>query len=152
MHFKQLLPLLVLILVSCGKEADERIPSGLEKPLWSSSNQFYATFPIQKNETVNYPVWSPHIYNQNRKIEYIDEKSDLSGYHMSYFEWSPENILWLYNSDSGKVYFYQKFDGAWSKKLYLPKQAKFHPTGEIGKKFKTSLYWQYDEEEAQKSN
>jgi hypothetical protein len=79
--------------------------------------------PIGKtNNDLYYPVWTPTILDAGGNLLYRDGSSTLSGFHDSYWQWSQgqgeHDIFWVYDSDTGHVFYYRESDGEWIKRRY----------------------------------
>jgi hypothetical protein len=60
-------------------------------------------------------VWKVTISDQDGKLLYKDENSELVGYLNAYWLWDGQDRVWLYNSDTGQVFFWELSDGEWPK-------------------------------------
>ena len=85
----------------------------------SPSGNYILTVPIEKSIATSnyhgYRVWMVTIRNVNNKIEYKDKESNFLGHFNSYWVWDKDDRVWLYNSDNGNVYFWEKLNETWEK-------------------------------------
>lgn len=92
--------------------------------------------PIGKtNDDLYCPVWTPTILDVEGSLLYRDESSTLSGFHNSCWQWSPgpedRDIFWVYDSDTGYVFYYRESEGKWIKRQYFGKPDAPGPPGII---------------------
>jgi hypothetical protein len=64
------------------------------------------------------PAWIVAISDASGKLEYQDTDSDFIGTLMVYWCWDQEDRVWLYNSDDGKVWYWERKEGMWLKTLW----------------------------------
>jgi len=131
-----LISLVILTLFSCISKTNN---DGQKQGLISPSGNFKVYMPIRKsNKRLSSPVWTPIIKNYKGQIVYIDETSNLSGHHNSYWDWNINNlnydILWVYNSDDGSVLIFYRSYGKWGKCYFDIKKGKLIPPKIINKK------------------
>jgi hypothetical protein len=112
---------------------------GQKQPLRSPSGKYTVEMPIShSNYNLHYPVWTPTIKNKNGESIYTDNLSTLSGYHNSYWDWNEDNlgndVLWVYNSDTGRVFIYYMSSGKWEKSEYDIDKGELNPPAIIKKK------------------
>ena len=129
--------LLMVLLFACRPLPEKE---GQKQPLLALSGNYSVEMPISKsNKELDYPVWTPIIKNKSGEIVYKDNFSNLSGYHNSYWDWGKiyengNDILWVYNSDTGEVTTYYLSYGKWEKAIYDTKKGKLDPPEIIKKK------------------
>ena len=69
-------------------------------------------FLIAYSET---KVWKVTISNASDQVVYKDNASEFVGYLMVYWKWDTEDRVWLYNSDTAEVFFWELVDHEWVK-------------------------------------
>ena len=91
-------------------------PPNKVQPLPSPSRKYVLTVPIECNPNYkNYKVWKVTISDSNGTVLYKDNESECVGWLNAYWAWDDSDRAWLYNSDDGRVYFWE-LDGAnWNK-------------------------------------
>ena len=79
----------------------------------------WLTVPIERNELNpeyhNTRVWKVTISDPDDYLLYKDDESGFVGYLNVYWVWDSEDRVWLYNSDTGQVFFWELADGEWLK-------------------------------------
>ena len=99
--------------------------------LASPSGEYVLAVPIERNTTNpdyrNTRVWKVTIRNADGRVEYKDEASTFVGYLNVYWIWDQDDRVWLYNSDDGHVYFWERAQDAWLKHLWGYGQTKDIP-------------------------
>lgn len=86
------------------------------QPLKSPSDKYIFTIPIERNpEYDNTRVWIVTISDLNGKQLYKDDSSEFVGCLNVYWCWDENDRIWLYNSDDGKVWFWELVDSNWIK-------------------------------------
>jgi len=113
-----LLPVVIILWTYCSRPGID----GQQQHLASPSGNYFVEMPIYKSTAEkDFPVWTPTIKNISGEIVYIDRASDLSGYHNSYWKWEKDaagdDVLSIYNSDTGEVHHYCQKKGTWEKRL-----------------------------------
>jgi len=120
-------PALLAALVAAGPfilpEADS---ARTEKPNQASratspSGMYVLTVPIERSTTqkgplgYGFPYWHVTISDPNGQVVYRDAEDKFDSLHSIYWAWGDGDIVWLYNSDDGSVYYYQCSDGRWAR-------------------------------------
>ena len=85
------------------------------QPLASPSGKYILTVPIEKDQGMNSGMWRVTISDLASNELYKDRDSEFVGYLMSYWVWDSHDRVWLYNSDSGGVYYWEQVEGRWDK-------------------------------------
>jgi len=80
-------------------------------PLMSPSESYILTVPIKAG------VWNVTISDTDGNVLYEDN-SDFLGHFNVYWYWDAEDRVWLYNSDDGRVYFWENVKGKWLKEKW----------------------------------
>ena len=97
---------LVCFLTSCGTREE-----GV-----SQSGEFLYRLTIQRNPQYhNYPVWVVTILDTSSRVLYTDTDSRFGSGQSVYLKWDHSDILWLYNGDDTRVWFWENVDGEWVK-------------------------------------
>ena len=107
--------LFLVVTLSCGQT---RSPSPLnqQQPLPSPSGQYVLTVPIEEGLAYdNFQVWQVTIADAQGNLLYKDEQSRFVGTLNVYWVWDADDRVWLYNSDTGRVFFWEPGDGTWVK-------------------------------------
>jgi hypothetical protein len=114
-------PLLLLLLAlafGCRLRT-ELPPPNQQQPLTSPSGSYILTVPIEPNEVnptyQNTKVWKVTISRPGGDVLYKDEASEFVGYLNVYWIWDAGDRAWLYNSDTGRVHFWELVEGEWVK-------------------------------------
>ncbi|MEN6576435.1 MAG: hypothetical protein ABFD90_08835 [Phycisphaerales bacterium] len=89
------------------------------EPLPSPSGRYVLTVPIERSSShkgplgYGMPFWHVTISDSNETVLYRDPNEDFHGIHNVYWVWDDQDRVWLYNSDDGAEYFYERTDSAW---------------------------------------
>jgi hypothetical protein len=116
MILRCLLPLLAFMHLGCKPSP----PSTNQiSPSTSPSGQFVLTMPIQRHTTnpryTNTSVWKVTISTPTGQLLYKDEESTFVGMLNVYWQWDSADRVWLYNSDDGRVHYWQQENTQWKK-------------------------------------
>lgn len=111
------IPLLMICIVpGCAREG---AGSSQRQGLASPSGRYVVSMPIQENTTdpgyLGTPVWKVTISNAEGLTLYRDENSTFVGTLNVYWGWDDADILWLYNSDDGRIWRWEQIEGEWKK-------------------------------------
>ena len=101
------LPAILVVLLSVFLPQPER-GANQQDPLSSPGGQYVLRMPIENGK------WKLTIYGPHGGIEYIDP-SGFPGWLNVYWCWDEENRAWLYDSDTGRVYYWEKAGNRWRK-------------------------------------
>lgn len=105
--FLYLIPcILLLILAVFGPKPPQK--PNQKTPSTSPSGAYVLTVPIKHG------CWTVTISDPQGNVLYKDE-SDFMGHFNVYWCWDAEDKVWLYNSDDGRVYFWENINGKWRK-------------------------------------
>lgn len=74
----------------------------------SPSGNYVLTIPIESG------TWNVTISDVDGNVLYKDN-SDFLGHFNVYWYWDAEDRVWLYNSDDGRVYFWETSNEKWLK-------------------------------------
>ncbi len=111
-----LIQLLVVLIAGCSPQP---MPINQQQPLTSPSGSYILTVPIEKNPAYNNTsVWKVTITDKTRNLLYKDEASEFVGNLKVYWQWDEDDRVWLYNSDTGYVYFWEQDNNVWVKTLW----------------------------------
>lgn len=58
------------------------------------------------------------IHDADGQMVYQDAQSGMVAHLSVYFAWDREGRAWLYESDTGRLYYWERIDGAWEKRLW----------------------------------
>jgi len=84
-------------------------------PLVSPSGKYVLTVPLEQNpRRGNHTYWTVTISDSEKEALFKDD-SDFVALLNVYWCWDSEDRVWLFNSDTGTVYFWEKFDNGWRK-------------------------------------
>lgn len=84
----------------------------------SPSRHYTMKMDIENN------LWIVSIFDKSGKRLYRDDDSEFVGHLNVYWIWDAKDRLWLYNSDDGRVYFWEMTRKGWTKNLWSGKEAK----------------------------
>ena len=119
MKRQRYLVLLLPLALVFGCLQTQSLPPNQQQSLISPSGKYVLTVPIERNETnpeyYNTKVWKVTIFDQDGNLLYKDDESEFVGYLNVYWVWGSEDRVWLYNSDTGRVFFWELSDGEWLK-------------------------------------
>lgn len=90
-------------------------PPNQIQPLTSPGGKFVLTVPIEKRSGCNARVWKVTISDGQGKQLYKDNDSEFVGNLQVYWVWDKEDRVWLYNSDTSKVFYWELTEGEWGK-------------------------------------
>ncbi len=118
-----LLAVLVLLgsLLFLGRGANDAARPNQQKRAVSPSGQYVLTVPIERSQTekgplgFGFPYWHVTIADPNGSIVYRDVEEKFAGIRNVYWMWGDEDIVWLFDSDDGTVYYYQSTAGQWAR-------------------------------------
>ncbi|MEN6428037.1 MAG: hypothetical protein ABFE13_22010 [Phycisphaerales bacterium] len=91
------------------------------EPLPSPSGRYVLTVPIERSSSYKGPLgygmpfWHVTISDSNETVLYRDPNEDFHGIHNVYWVWDDQDRVWLYNSDNGAEYFYERTGLTWSR-------------------------------------
>ena len=86
-------------------------PPNKIQPMPSPSGSYILRVPIEPNPGYNgHKVWKVTISDSSGAVLYKDDSSKCVGWLNAYWAWDDSDRAWLYNSDNGRVYFWE-FDG-----------------------------------------
>ncbi len=107
--------LFLVVTLSCGQTRSTS-PPNQQQPLPSSSGQYVLTVPIEEGLAYdNVQVWQVTIADAQGNLLYKDEQSQFVGTLNVYWVWDADDRVWLYNSDTGRVFFWELVGGVWVK-------------------------------------
>ena len=120
--------LIAALLVATGSCTREPAPPNRQQNLKSPSGAHVVT--MMKGRDPNLPatnVWVVSIRDPSGAIEYQDFDSHFIWTLNVYWIWDADDRLWLYNSDDGRVWYWERVDGKWTKNRL--RQRHEPPTG-----------------------
>lgn len=91
------------------------------EPVTSPSGVYVLTVPIERSKTekgplgFGFPYWHVTIADPNGSVVYHDAEDKFAGIRNIYWMWGDDDVVWLYDSDDGSVYFYRSVDGRWTR-------------------------------------
>jgi hypothetical protein len=94
------------------------------EPVTSPSGNYVLTVPIERSETqtgpfgYGLPFWHVTISEPNGAVVYRDPNEQFHGIHNVYWTWGDDDRVWLYDSDDGTVYFYERAEGNWTRAVW----------------------------------
>lgn len=119
MKRRRYLVLLLHLALALGCRRTLPLPPNLQQSSISPSGKYVLTVPIEPNETnpeyADTKVWKVTIRDQDGDLLYKDDESEFVGYLNAYWVWGSQDRVWLYNSDTGRVFFWESSDGEWLK-------------------------------------
>jgi len=83
--------------------------------LTSPSGKFVLTVPIEKRSGYNARVWKVTISDRQGRQLYKDNASEFVGNLKVYWIWDEEDRVWLYNSDTSEVFYWELMGSEWIK-------------------------------------
>ncbi len=106
---------LALLVESCNSPApkpNQRTPST------SPDGKYVLTVPIERDPTDhNLPFWRVTISDSAGKQLYKDDSKFIGTLNV-YWCWDTADRVWLYNSDDGRVYYWQSGSGQWQRNVW----------------------------------
>ena len=110
---------ILFLTLACAKDHQQYHEIGALSP-----NNKYRVFVIKKlNPVLNKNVYCIEIVDVNRNRLFLDSDSDISINFKIYWRWDLNNILWLYDSDTGRIFFFQPTQDVWVKHTWDKKNA-----------------------------
>lgn len=92
--------LFAILVPGCRERADKQ---NQRTPLVSPSGAFVLKMPVER--IAEYHYWRLEIRDTACNLLYKDKEGFPARFNV-YWCWDSIDIVWLYNSDDGKVYFY----------------------------------------------
>lgn len=87
-------------------------------PLVSPSGNYILAVPIvEENKNGFTTWWQIQISDKNNKLLYIDTEGFPARFNV-YWIWDENDMVWLYNSDDGNIYYWENKNNKWQKNLY----------------------------------
>ncbi len=90
-----------------------------QQPLISPSGRYVLTVPIEENrvtpEYYNTSVWKVTISDRDGNLLYMENDSEFVGILNIYWIWDDEDRVWLFNSDTSCIFFWEFVNGEWVK-------------------------------------
>lgn len=114
--------LMALMLISPllpDRPGDER--SNRQEPAVSSSGKYVLTVPIERSTRergpfgYGMPYWHVTISDPNGVVIYRDDEDKFVGIRSIYWIWDEVDRVWLFDSDDGGVYVYDRADQTWKR-------------------------------------
>lgn len=105
-----------VLLLACGLKGRGPEP-GQVQPLKSPDSSTVLTVPIEPGPD-RFPVWVVTLTGLSGDTLYRDEASDFAGTMNVYWTWDGYGRIWLYNSDDGRVWFFERRGAVWTKNLW----------------------------------
>jgi len=103
---------LSLALSGCAQIASK---SNQKSPSVSPSGKYVLTVPVERDpQRRNLPYWRVTISDATEKVLFKDD-SEFAGQLNVYWLWDSEDRVWLFNSDTGRVYFWESSGGKWKR-------------------------------------
>jgi len=111
-------------------------PVNQRSPSSSPSGKFVLTMPIREGR------WIPTLADQSGHVLYQDD-SDFPAELSVYWTWDREGRVWLYSSDTSKVYSWEQQRGKWVRTEWgyghtreisrplTPPEALYHPYAKV---------------------
>ncbi len=85
----------------------------------SPSGKYFLSVPIEEQTTdPNYEgtkVWKVTISDSEGKVVYKDEDSTMVGNLKIYWGWDQSDRVWVYNSDDGAIWRFEREPNGWKK-------------------------------------
>jgi len=110
--------LLLVTLLASGCRSSNRTPVNLQQSLVSPNGRYTLSVLLEENqvnpEYSGTKVWKVMI-SEAEQVVYKDDGSEFVGNLMVYWLWDTEDRVWLYNSDTAEVYFWEFVDSEWTK-------------------------------------
>ena len=91
------------------------------KDFSDSGNYMCAIYVVERlrdGEPKERLYWKVDIYNKKKKLEFEEVVFDLSGHFSVYWGWEGD-VLWIYNSDNGRVMKWSLGDAGWLKQKVI---------------------------------
>lgn len=95
---------------------ESKLPWNHLQPLASPSGKYVLTVPVEKDAGMASGMWRVTISDLDGNELYKDRDSEFVGYLMSYWVWDAQDRVWLYDSDSGGVHYWELIGGSWKKR------------------------------------
>ena len=115
----RLLIWITIVVTYMGCTSHRATPPNQREPLTSPSGKYVLRMPIvQRNLPAQYGptnVWTVTISKPDGTLVYEDLKSDFLGHFNVYWCWDQNDRVWLYNSDDGRVWYWENVGGTWIK-------------------------------------
>jgi hypothetical protein len=113
---RAVLPAFAALITACGLPGGSPA-AGQVQPLESPDCSAVLTVPIEPGPD-GMPVWVVTLTGRSGETLYHDEASDFAGTLNAYWTWDADGRVWLYNSDDGRVWFFEGRGATWTKHLW----------------------------------
>ena len=78
----------------------------------SPGGTYVLTVPIGSSSALpKAEAWTVTIHNPDGHLLYEDTSSEFVGYLNVYWSWDGDDRVWLYNSDDGRVWYWERSGG-----------------------------------------
>lgn len=104
--------LLAFLSLACCRES-----SGQRQGLPSPSGVYVLSVPVER-DAERRQVWRLTIADREGKVLFKDPYSGPAALNV-YWTWDADERAWLYSSDSGRVFFYERTRDGWQESEWL---------------------------------
>jgi len=120
---KTILFLCTVILFSCGEQSTGRKVNQQRRSI-SPNKKYVLQVSIISNEQHGFKKWwQIKITDTATGKEFIDNDNFPARFNV-YWNWGPDNRVWLYNSDDGGIYYWEQRDSIWTENKYDRKKSQ----------------------------
>jgi hypothetical protein len=105
-----------VLFLACGLPGGSPA-AGQVQPLESPDGSAVLTVPIEPGSD-GLPAWVVTLTGRSGETLYRDEASDFACTLNVYWTWDADGRVWLYNSDDGRVWFFERRGAVWTKNLW----------------------------------
>lgn len=106
-----LLPVILVVLATPFLPTS-RQAKNQQSPVTSPSSEYVLEVPIRNS------AWTVRILDKEGRELYEDTASEFYGRFNSYWSWDDADRVWLFNSDTGEVLFWEKTEEGWKKERW----------------------------------
>ena len=85
---------------------------------------------IEENKNGFNSWWQIEIADTQNNILLLDKDSFPANFNI-YWNWDNEERLWVYNSDDGKIYYWEFISGKWAQTEYDRESSKLIPAKDL---------------------
>lgn len=103
---------LSMSLFGCSDSTDSNQKQGAVSP----DGQFVLSVPVERGVYPRVSVWKVTVTDRSGRPLYKDEQSTMPGTLAIYWGWDEQGRVWVYNSDDGTKWVWERSPSGWKKR------------------------------------